>query len=174
MGHGTNLRHGHPKYSIAIERSGRWAFAALFLVGGILHFAMPKPYLRFLPPMLPTPDLLFAVSGGAEIRGGIGLLIPRLRRLAGHGLALLLLAVFPSNVYMSVAHIPSSGVSETGRSSGCGCPSGALDLAGVAFGEIKSGRKYFPAYATKSDLTLSRFIIPAGSSFVMVRAHFLT
>jgi len=93
-----------------IERWGRWALAGLFVVSGILHLAMPKPYIRIVPPMLPRPDLLVLISGGAEILGGIGLLVPRLKRSAGYGLAVLLIAVFPANIYMAVAHVPSDGI----------------------------------------------------------------
>jgi uncharacterized membrane protein len=51
------------------------------------------------------------VSGCAELAGGIGLLAPsaELRRLAGWGLALLLVAVFPANIYMAVAHVQIHG-----------------------------------------------------------------
>ena len=42
------------------------------------------------------------ISGLAEIAGGIGLLVPRLRRAAGWGLIALLVAVFPANVYMAM------------------------------------------------------------------------
>ena len=93
-----------------IERWGRWALAGLFVVSGILHLVMPKPYIRIVPPMLPGPDLLVLISGGAEILGGIGLLVPRLKRPAGYGLAVLLIAVFPANIYMAVAHVPSDGL----------------------------------------------------------------
>jgi uncharacterized membrane protein len=41
------------------------------------------------------------LSGAAEILGGIGLLIPRLRRAAALGLVALLIAVFPANIYMA-------------------------------------------------------------------------
>jgi uncharacterized membrane protein len=92
-----------------IDRWGRWALAGLFIVSGILHLAMPKPYIRIVPPMLPRPDLLVLVSGAAELLGGIGLLVPRLRRPAGYGLAVLLIAVFPANIYMAVAHVPFEG-----------------------------------------------------------------
>jgi uncharacterized membrane protein len=92
-----------------IGRLGRWAFAGLFIISGILHFTIPKPYIRIVPPMLWRPALLVAISGGAEILGGIGLLVPRLRRPARYGLALFLIAVFPANIYMAVAHIPSEG-----------------------------------------------------------------
>jgi len=41
------------------------------------------------------------ISGAAEIAGGLGLLIPRLRRAAALGLLALLVAVFPANLYMA-------------------------------------------------------------------------
>ena len=42
------------------------------------------------------------VAGLSEIAGGIGLLIPALRRAAAWGLVALLVAVFPANVYMAM------------------------------------------------------------------------
>lgn len=93
-----------------MEPLGRWAFASLFVFSGLMHLARPNPFIRIVPPMLPRPDLLVMVSGGAEILGGIGLLLPRFRRPAGYGLALLLVAVFPANIYMAVAHVPSVGL----------------------------------------------------------------
>ncbi len=96
--------------SRVLERAGRWIFAGIFIASGILHFAMPKPFVRIVPPLFPQPKALVLISGGAELLGGIGLLIPRLQRSAGYGLALLLVAVFPANIYMAVAHIPSTGL----------------------------------------------------------------
>jgi uncharacterized membrane protein len=93
-----------------IERLGRWIFAGVFIVSGILHFVMPAPYVRIVPPLFPQPKALVLISGGAEILGGAGLLISRLRRPAGFGLALLLVAVFPANIYMAVAHVPATGL----------------------------------------------------------------
>ncbi len=57
-------------------------------------------YLQIMPPYFPAPRLLVAVSGAAEIAGGIGLLLRPWRRAAGWGLIALLLAVFPANIYM--------------------------------------------------------------------------
>jgi len=93
-----------------IERVGRWVFAGIFIASGILHFVMPAPYVRIVPPLLPQPKALVLISGGAEILGGVGLLIPRLRRAAAFGLALLLVAVFPANIYMAVSHVPAKGL----------------------------------------------------------------
>ncbi|GAC1435862.1 MAG: hypothetical protein NVS1B11_17060 [Terriglobales bacterium] len=53
--------------------------------------------------------MLVWVSGAAEIAGGIGLLVPRWRRPAACGLVALLVAVFPANIYMAMAHIAFPG-----------------------------------------------------------------
>lgn len=45
------------------------------------------------------------LSGAAEIAGGLGLLLRRLRRAAAWGLVALLIAVFPANIYMAVGRV---------------------------------------------------------------------
>ena len=80
-----------------------WRYLAVifFALAGVMHFLNAETYLEFMPPYFPNPRLLVALSGLAEIAGGIGLLIPRLRRAAGWGLIALLIAVFPANIYMA-------------------------------------------------------------------------
>jgi uncharacterized membrane protein len=89
---------------------GRFLCAVFFIVAGMLHFLFPGPYLRIVPPVLPWPRLLVFVSGAAEILGGVGLLFPFSQRMAAYGLVALLVAVFPANIYMAVAHVPFPGV----------------------------------------------------------------
>ncbi|QKG58997.1 DoxX family membrane protein [Hymenobacter sp. BRD128] len=79
----------------------RYGLALLFVSAGLLHFVRPEPFLRIVPPVLPAPRLLVLLSGAAEVAGGLGLLLPATRRLAGWGLLALLVAVFPANVYMA-------------------------------------------------------------------------
>ncbi|GAB3301571.1 DoxX family protein [Hymenobacter tenuis] len=81
-----------------------YVLAFLFIGAGILHFVVPAGFLRIVPPYLPAPLLLVYLSGAAELAGGLGLLLPATRRLAGWGLILLLIAVFPANVYMLQTH----------------------------------------------------------------------
>lgn len=89
---------------------GRTILAVFFVVAGSLHFLFPDPYLHMMPPFLPWPRALVWISGAAEIAGGAGLLWLRWRRAAALGLVLLLIAVFPANIYMAVAHVRFSGL----------------------------------------------------------------
>ncbi len=86
--------------------------AAVFYVGaGTLHFVRPDPYLRIMPPYIPWHAAMVAVSGGFEILGGLGLLIPQTRRPAARGLVALLIAVFPANIYMATNPIEAGAAS---------------------------------------------------------------
>ena len=75
--------------------------AAVFVGAGVLHFVKPRVFEAIVPPSLPAPRLLVYLSGVAEVLGGAGLLVPALRVWAGWGLAALLVAVFPANLYMA-------------------------------------------------------------------------
>jgi uncharacterized membrane protein len=78
------------------------AIAAIFYTfAGVLHFLKPAAYLKIVPPYVPWHLAMVYVSGAAEIAGGIGLLIPPVRRSAAFGLVALLIAVFPANVFMA-------------------------------------------------------------------------
>jgi uncharacterized membrane protein len=72
----------------------------IFIGAGVNHFVIPHAYRQIVPPSFGDPDRLVALSGVAEIAGGLGFLLRRTRRPAGLGLIALLVAVFPANVYM--------------------------------------------------------------------------
>ena len=80
----------------------RWVLALFFVAAGLNHFRAPEVYLGMMPPWLPWPEAMNAISGAAEALGGIGLLVPATRRLAGWGLIALLIAVFPANVHVAL------------------------------------------------------------------------
>jgi uncharacterized membrane protein len=82
------------------------ALAAVFyVVAGVFHFVETDGYLKIMPPWIPSHVAMVYISGAAEIAGGIGLLIPGLRRAAAWGLVALLIAVFPANVYMAMNNV---------------------------------------------------------------------
>lgn len=80
----------------------RTLLGAFFLGAGVNHFLIPRAYRSIVPPsMQPHAERLVAISGVAEIAGGIGVLLPSTRRLSGLGLVALLAAVFPANLQMA-------------------------------------------------------------------------
>jgi uncharacterized membrane protein len=86
----------------------------MFLFTGTSHFTSMKYDLAaMIPPPLPNDLWVIYLSGVFEIAGAIGLLIPRTRRLAGICLVLLLVALFPANVYAALSEIPLRGKAAT-------------------------------------------------------------
>ncbi len=74
----------------------------LFIIAGVNHLLHPDLYTKIMPSYLPAHSTLVYSSGFFEVLGEAGLLIYRLRRLAGFGLIALLIAVFPANVDMAI------------------------------------------------------------------------
>lgn len=77
---------------------GRWLLALAMIYAGLNHFLATQVYVGMMPGYLPWPLTLVYISGVAEMAGGVGVLIPALRKAAGWGLIALLVAVFPANV----------------------------------------------------------------------------
>jgi uncharacterized membrane protein len=92
-----------------IRTALRWLLTIGMVVAGANHFIDPGLYVAMMPAALPWPLELVYISGVFEILGGLGLILPRTRRLAGWGLIALLLAVFPANINMAVHHLPFGG-----------------------------------------------------------------
>ena len=72
-----------------------------FTYAGIDHLVSPDFYVSIMPPWIPAHLELVYLSGVFEVMGGVGVLIPRFRALAGAGLVALLVAVYPANLYMA-------------------------------------------------------------------------
>ncbi|UXP31168.1 DoxX family protein [Reichenbachiella agarivorans] len=72
--------------------------STLYLAAGINHFVQPKFYLRIIPPIFKNKERINQLSGAAEIILAIGLITP-LQSYAAWGIILLLITVFPANIY---------------------------------------------------------------------------
>jgi uncharacterized membrane protein len=73
------------------------ALPLLFSATG--HFARPALFASIIPPSFSHPVLLVVLSGICEVSGAIGLLLRPTRRAASFCLVLLMIAVFPANIY---------------------------------------------------------------------------
>ena len=85
--------------------------AAMFVLTGVAHFVPPLrgSLIAIVPPQLPGPGLLVSITGVLEFVGVAGLLIPATRIAAAACLLLLMLAMFPANIYAArMPHPPES------------------------------------------------------------------
>ncbi len=94
----------------------QWALrvvAALpLLVSGVGHFTRTTVFATIVPPFFPYRAQLVLLTGVLEIAGAIGLLLPTFTRPASACLAVLMVAIFPANVYganqtVGGLHMPS-------------------------------------------------------------------
>jgi uncharacterized membrane protein len=87
--------------------------AAMFLMTGFAHFApqLRRDLIAIVPPRLPAPGYLVTITGLLELLGAVGLLLPVTRVAAAVCLLVLMLAMFPANVY--AARMPNPPKSMT-------------------------------------------------------------
>jgi len=88
-----------------IRPIARWVLIAAFLAAGVLHVVAPGPFLDITPAWVPFAPVVIALTGLAELAGAVGLMIPRLRRAAGMGLALYAACVFPANIQHAISDL---------------------------------------------------------------------
>jgi uncharacterized membrane protein len=80
------------------------------LFTGATHFSrMRHDYAAMLPRPLPKSTRLIYLTGVLEIAGAVGLLLPRLRVVAGVYLIVLLVALFPANINAALNNIAFRG-----------------------------------------------------------------
>ncbi|OAS21058.1 DoxX family protein [Paenibacillus oryzisoli] len=76
------------------------AVAVMFLLTASAHWGKRRPDLiRMVPPAFPRPNLIVTITGYLEIAGAIGILIPMMSLAASIGLFLMLIAMFPANIF---------------------------------------------------------------------------
>ena len=96
------------------REAGLFAVAIMFLFTGSTHFTgMKQDYAAMLPGPLSGNLGIIYLTGTLQIAGAVGLLVPRTRKLAGICLALLLVAMFPGNVYAALNNIEFRGDAPT-------------------------------------------------------------
>ncbi|GAA4923219.1 DoxX family protein [Mucilaginibacter defluvii] len=76
-----------------------------YLLAGINHFVHPASYIKIIPPYLPMPAVLNILAGAFEVLFALMLIFERTRKLAAHGIILMLIAFLPVHIDM-VIHAP--------------------------------------------------------------------
>ena len=95
------MRHGY-RFMMVLKRLSPYILGLLFIGAGVNHFIDPDFYLAMMPPYLPFHAELIFLSGVFEVVAGLGVFIPRLRRVAGIFMILILIGVFPANLHMAL------------------------------------------------------------------------
>lgn len=78
--------------------------ALFYLVAGINHFLHPDMYVSIMPRFLPESSFrpLVVISGIFEALLGLMLIPPASRNVAAWGIIILLIAIFPANIQMTI------------------------------------------------------------------------
>lgn len=104
------LGYFHLPVAFGWTTSLRLALAGMFFLTASAHWGKRRPDLvRMVPPGFPQPDLLVTVTGLLELAGAVGLLLPATVAWAALGLAMLLVALFPANVYAARRRLAIAG-----------------------------------------------------------------
>ena len=75
-----------------------------YIMAGTNHFINPDWYVRIVPPNLPFKTAIVYISGILEIILGSLLIFPKKRFIACWGLIILLVAVYPANIYVALTN----------------------------------------------------------------------
>ncbi len=90
-------------YTNTISGRGIFAAAVMFIMIGITHFAKPEKLEAMMPETWKYKRALNYISGAAEVILGALLFFEKTRIYAAWGLLLLLVCVFPANIYKAKA-----------------------------------------------------------------------
>ncbi|WP_231442683.1 DoxX family membrane protein [Brevibacterium zhoupengii] len=103
---GRTLKPSWLPWKIAV----RAGVVVMFLVTGTSHFiGMRAELVSMVPPSLPAPEFLVTLTGSLELAGALGLLWAGTRHWAAGGLSLMLIAMFPANIYKALSGTGTAG-----------------------------------------------------------------
>ena len=78
----------------------------LYIIVGLNHFIKPNFFLEIVPPIIPFKLEVVFISGFFEIILGILILFKKTRKLASLLIIVLLVSVFPANIYLYISETP--------------------------------------------------------------------
>jgi len=79
-----------------------YVMGLFYLSVGYKHFQDPEWFIQIVPPILPFKLTLVYISGIFEIFLGILLMVPAFQSIAARGLIILLICVYPANIYLAL------------------------------------------------------------------------
>lgn len=98
-----------PRARLAPRTRAKVGVSLLFLVTASGHFTQTAAMAQMLPPWVPSRVGIIYVTGVLELLGAIGIWVPGMAKPTGLCLILMLVGVFPSNVYAALNRVPFGG-----------------------------------------------------------------
>ena len=90
-------------------KRARVGLSLFFIFTAIGHFLTSEQMAMMLPPSVPYRVELIYLTGIFELLGAIGVWIPRLTRLTGLLLIIMLVAMLPANIYSALERVEFGG-----------------------------------------------------------------
>ena len=98
-----------PRFQISRAKRARVGLSLFFLITALAHFASTQEMSQMLPPAIPYRTELIYITGVLELFGAIGVWIPRLTRLTGLLLIVMLIGILPANIYSAFNRVDFGG-----------------------------------------------------------------
>jgi uncharacterized membrane protein len=96
-------------FQIAPTTRARVGLSLFFVFTAMGHFVRPQEMSAMLPTFVPYRIEIIYLTGILELLGAIGVWLPRLMRLAGLCLILMLICILPANIYSAINRIDFGG-----------------------------------------------------------------
>jgi uncharacterized membrane protein len=103
------LSYLSPRFNLRLSTRARIGLSLFFLFTGIGHFIRTDPMAGMLPPSVPFRNGLIYLTGVFELLGAVGVWIPKLMKITGVCLIVMMLAVLPANIYSAFNRVAFGG-----------------------------------------------------------------
>ena len=97
------------RWRIAPGKRARVGLTLFFLFTSMGHFVRTEPMAEMMPAAVPYRIELIYLTGVFELLGAIGVWIPRLTKLVGVLLIVMLIGLLPANIYSAFNRVEFGG-----------------------------------------------------------------
>jgi uncharacterized membrane protein len=97
------------KFEITRSKRARVGVTLFFIFTAVGHFVTTEAMAEMIPPSIPYRIELIYVTGVLELLGAIGVWIPRLVRITGLLLIIMLIGLLPANIYSALNRVEYGG-----------------------------------------------------------------
>ena len=100
----SSLARSILKILVILKPLSIYVMGLFYVSVGYKHFQDPEWFIQIVPPILPFKLTLVYLSGLFEILLGILLMVPAFQSIAARGLIILLICVYPANIYLALTN----------------------------------------------------------------------